>query len=100
MKSDITGSVTVNRNIITGTQKSFYPASSDAGVANLTAGRYTIDCSENCLYDNIRDLYGVTQIDGIYQTLISCLIIGCIQKVPAGKPAIALDVIRILWTRK
>ena len=67
MKSDITGSVTVNRNIITGTRKSFYPVSSDAGVANLTAGRYTIDCSENCLYDNIRDLYGVTQTDGIYQ---------------------------------
>jgi|GEM_PF-4534558 len=67
MKSEITGTMTIERNIITGTRKALYPLSNDLGIANLTAGRFTLDCSENCLYGNVKDVHGVSQVDGIYE---------------------------------
>lgn len=56
----------ISRNIVTGTRKSNYPGpGSGSGIANLIQGRYSLDCSQNCLCDNLTSLYNITQTGGI-----------------------------------
>jgi len=57
---------TISKNIVTNTKKSLYAGtSSGAGIANLLGSKYTITCTENDVYGNVKDLYGVTQKNGI-----------------------------------
>lgn len=67
MRSTYSYTAKILRNIIVGTQKANYPGTaSGAGIANLLGSRYDITCSENCLYNNVSDLYKIYQTKGIY----------------------------------
>lgn len=58
----------IAKNIVFGTRKAYKAGlASGTGIANLLGSRYSIDCRENCLYDNSNDLYKVTNINGIYE---------------------------------
>jgi hypothetical protein len=58
----------ISRNIVVGTRKANYPGTaSGTGIANLLGSRYSISCSENCLWDNLSDLYKITQSKGIME---------------------------------
>ncbi len=56
----------VKRNIVTGTEKSkIVGTASGSGIANLFKNRYTFECEENDVYGNARDLYQVTNSNGM-----------------------------------
>lgn len=56
----------ISRNIVTGTLKSNYPGpGSGSGIANLIHDRYSLECSQNCLHDNLTCLYNATQTGGL-----------------------------------
>lgn len=57
----------ISKNIVVGTRKSYkVGTASGTSIANLLGSRYSIDCRENCLYDNTNDLYKVGNTNGIY----------------------------------
>ena len=59
-------SAKIYRNIVTNTKKSLYAGTaSGSGIANLLGSKYTISCSENAVYGNVKDLYNVTNANGI-----------------------------------
>ncbi len=59
-------SAKIYRNIVTNTKKSLYAGTaSGSGIANLLGSKYTISCSENAVYGNVKDLYNVTNSQGI-----------------------------------
>ena len=56
----------IEKNIITGTRKAKkVGTASGTGIANLVGSRYSITCSENCLYGNLDDVYNVSNTKGI-----------------------------------
>ncbi len=63
--SSVKGTVTVSKNIITGTRKALYPASTNSAIANLTGGRYKVSASLNCLDGNVLNASGVSLTDSI-----------------------------------
>lgn len=60
MASSVKGIVKISKNIITGTRKALYPASTNAAIANLTNGRYKVSASSNCFNGNVLNSSGVT----------------------------------------
>jgi hypothetical protein len=61
-----TYSAKIYRNIVTNTKKSLYAGTaSGSGIANLLGSKYTISCSENAVYNNVKDLYNVTNSKGV-----------------------------------
>jgi len=57
----------VQRNIITGTKVSNYAGSmSGSGIADLSAGRYSITSQENCLFKNLTPYCKITSASDIY----------------------------------
>ena len=68
LDSNVSGSATISNNIITGTHKSFTQGLySGTAIANHTSTRNKLECSHNCLWGNVQDLYAVTQTSGIYK---------------------------------
>jgi hypothetical protein len=60
------GSIEVYRNIFTGMKEAYYPGTaSGTAIAHLSGSQTAITAYENCLYDNVRDLYNITQKNGI-----------------------------------
>jgi len=60
------GSIDVYRNIFTGMGEAYTKSTaSGTAIAHLTGSQTTFNVYENCLYDNFRDLYNVTNVNGI-----------------------------------
>jgi len=59
-------SATISRNIVANTKKSLYAGTaSGSGIANLLGSKYSIACSENCLFGNVAEVYGVKNVNGL-----------------------------------
>jgi len=57
---------TIERNIITGTRKAKkVGTASGTAIANLVGSKYNVTCSENCLYGNLAEVYGVKNVNGV-----------------------------------
>lgn len=57
---------TIARNIITKTKKAKkVGTASGTAIANLVGSKYSVTCSENCLYGNLAEVYGVKNVNGI-----------------------------------
>jgi len=57
---------TVQNNIITNTQKSFYPSTRSGTAISNELGHYTITSNGNCLYKNISNYYNIPTNSDIY----------------------------------